>query len=172
VYPVFLIKASTGARREQGDAIRDEYDSIAERMAMPRCSLPPRIAPDRLPALAASTFRDRLLADLLAAAAPLVITLGSEAWDTLLAIPPLRARPPRARFEDLYTAQGSVGSLQINGREVTWLPLVHPGLLKGKADADTEVAPGKRTAGGWITLHARWAARLTGARHRETSGAG
>jgi hypothetical protein len=38
VYPVFLIKTTKGARREQGDAVREEYDSVAPRMAMPRCS--------------------------------------------------------------------------------------------------------------------------------------
>ncbi len=164
VYPVFLIKSSAAARREQGNAIRDEYDSIAERMGTPRCSLPPRIASHRLPLLAASTFGHRLVADLSAAAAPLVITLGREVWDTLLAISALNARPPRDRFEDLYTAYGSVGSLTVDGREVVWLPLVHPGLLKGKADPDADVPSGKRTGGGWMTLHARWAAQRTNER--------
>ncbi|HSY25231.1 MAG TPA: hypothetical protein VK841_24065, partial [Polyangiaceae bacterium] len=32
VYPVFLVKTSNGKRREQGDAIREEYDTIAARM--------------------------------------------------------------------------------------------------------------------------------------------
>jgi hypothetical protein len=161
VYPVFLIKEETGGRkkREQGDAIRDEYDSLAARMGFPTCSLPTRIPKAKLPALAASTFGERLIADLSAASAPLIITLGEEVWGTLLAIPPLRARPPRASFRDLYSdAYGAVGSLTVNDREVAWLPLVHPGLLKGKLDPAASVAPGRRSLDGWGTFHARWAA--------------
>ena len=159
VYPVFLVKTSSGRRREQGDAIRDEYDRIAPGMAVPASSLPARIPAAKLPGLAASTFGERLVADLSAAAAPLIVTLGKEVWETLLAIPLLRARPPRERFTDLYgEAYGAVGSITVNGRETTWLPLVHPGLLKGKADPAGEVSLAERTVKGWAILHARWAA--------------
>ena len=158
VYPVFLIKTSGGKRREQGAAIRDEYDSIAPRMEMPVSSLPDRMSAARLPALAASEFGERLVADLSASQAPLVITLGQEVWDTLLAIPSLHACPPRERFTELYgDSYGAIGSLTVNGREVAWLPLVHPGLLKGNADSTADVAPGARTVNGWATIHARWA---------------
>lgn len=169
VYPVFLIKASrsaatrsrTGkARREQGDAIRDEYDRIADRLGVSPCSLPARIPKARLPGLAASTFRERLVADLSAAEAPLVITLGEEVWATLLAIPALRARPPQDSFSMLYgSAYGSAGRITVNGREVTWLPLVHPGLLKGNLELEADVSAGPRTAKGWATLHGRWKRR-------------
>jgi hypothetical protein len=160
VYPVFLVKRATGGRREQGGAIREEYDSVAPRMGMPVCSLPSRIPSARLPGLAASAFGERLVADLSAAAAPLILTLGEEVWNTLLAIPSLRARPPRQNFSDLYgEAYGATGSLTVNGRQVGWLPLVHPGLLKGKAEPEAEVPSGARTVKGWATLHARWAAR-------------
>ena len=158
VYPVFLIKTSNGARREQGDAIRDEYDSVASQMGRQPCSLPARIPSSNLPALAASTFGARLVADLAAAAAPLIITLGEEVWATLLAIPSLHARPPAASFTDLYGDKyGARGAVTVNGREVAWLPLVHPGLLKGTADPAAGVATGARTVKGWATLHARWA---------------
>jgi hypothetical protein len=155
VYPVFLIKTSNGKKREQGDAIRDEYDSIAPRLGKQVCSLPQRIPSARLPGLAASAFGERLLADLSAAGAPLVITLGEEVWATLLAIPSLRARPPRERFTDLYgDAHGTTGSLTLKGREVAWLPLVHPGLLKGEPDPSADVPSGRRTVEGWTTFHA------------------
>jgi hypothetical protein len=158
VYPVFLVKTSNGKKREQGDAIRDEYDSIASRMGVPVSSLPERISAARLPPLAASTFGARLVADLTAAAAPLIITLGDEVWNTLLAIPYLRAHPPRETFTDLYgDAYGATGSLTVNGREVPWLPLVHPGLLMGEVDPEADVTPGARTVKGWATFHARWA---------------
>jgi hypothetical protein len=159
VYPAFLVKTSNGRRREQGDAIRDEYDSIARRMELPVSSLPPRMPAARLPARAASTFGGRLVADLSAAAAPLIITLGAEVWDTLVAIPSLHARHPREKLTDLYgDAYGTAGSLTVNGRQTVWLPLAHPGLLKGNADPGSEVTAGRRTANGWATLHARWAA--------------
>lgn len=159
VYPVFLVKTATGARREQGDAIREEYDSIAPRIGMPVCSLPTRISSAKLPGLAAAAFGGRLIADMSAASASLVITLGEEVWNTLLAIPSLRARHPSQTFSDLYgDAYGKTGSLTVNGREVAWLPLVHPGLLKGEAEPGAEVPSEGRTVRGWATLHARWAA--------------
>ena len=159
VYPVFLIKTSNGVRREQGDAIRDEYDTIAPSMAMPACTLPPRISSAKLPSLAANAFGNRLVEDLARAAAPLIITLGEEVWATLLAIPSLRARPPAASFTDLYgDSYGARGTLTVSGREVAWLPLVHPGLLKGTPDPGAVVAAGARTVKGWATVHAGWAA--------------
>jgi len=57
VYPVFLLKEGTGGKkkREQGDAIRDEYDSLAARMGFRACSLPTRIPKAKLPALQSSS---------------------------------------------------------------------------------------------------------------------
>jgi hypothetical protein len=148
VYPVFLVKSGGGSsRREQGDAIREEYDSIAERMGKARCTLPARIPSGELPTRAAHRFGARLTADLEAAAAPLVITLGREVWDTLLLLPALGARPPCARFDDLKSARyGERGSLQVGGCSVEWLALVHPGLLKGEASD-------------WAERHATWRER-------------
>jgi hypothetical protein len=167
VYPVFLVKTSSGKRREQGDAIRDEYDSIAPRMGLPVCSLPARIPSARLPALAAAAFGERLVADLSAAGAPLIITLGEEVWETLVAIPALRARPPLEKFTDLYgEAYGAMGSLTVNGREVAWLPLVHPGLLKGEPTPTSAVPSGARSVKGWATIHARWMASAPKTRQR------
>jgi hypothetical protein len=158
VFPVFQVKSSGGARREQGDAIRDEYDSVAARLGAPPCSLRARIPKSKLPAVAASTFGERLVADLAESEAPLIITLGDEVWATLLAIPSLRARPPANSFSDLYGERyGVLGSLMVRGREVAWLPMVHPGLLKGTGDVDTVIDPRTRSVQGWSALHARWA---------------
>lgn len=133
VFPVFMVKSGGTNRREQGDAIREAYDPIAERMGKARCTLPNRIDSADLPEKAAARFGPRLLRDLEASRAPLVITLGREVWETLVLLSPLAARPPCARFDDLNSKQyGARGSLQIAGRTVEWLPLVHPGLLKGK----------------------------------------
>lgn len=78
VFPVFQVKTSNGSKREQGDAIRDEYDRIAAQLGVQPSSLPARIPKSKLPAVAASTFGERLVADLSASEAPLVITLGDE----------------------------------------------------------------------------------------------
>lgn len=159
IFPVFLVKYSgpNAARRQQGDAIRQEYDALAEQMAMPSSSLPARYPSTRLPELAASMFGDRLAADLARASPKLVVTLGEEVWDTLLRLPEFAAVPPRPRFSDLRgEAYGSVGSIQVDGCRVPWLPLVHPGLLKGDRDAGAD-----RAGAGvhWSTLHHRWARR-------------
>lgn len=159
IFPVFLVKYSgpNATRRQQGDAIRLEYDALAARMAMPRSSLPSRYPSTRLPDLAASMFGDRLVADLAMASPELVVTLGEEVWVTLLRLPELAALPPRPHFSDLRgDAYGSTGSLNVNGRRIPWLPLVHPGLLKGGRESGVDTA----VAGlGWPSLHHRWASR-------------
>ena len=162
IYPVFLIKRSGstgggGRRREQGDAIRDEYDTIAGMLGRETCSLPGRISPGRLPAIAAATFGRRIVEDLAEASAPLVITLGEEVWRTFCAIPELKARSHVAHFSEMYGEQyGKMGLLTIGGRETDWLPLVHPGLLKGTTRDDFAVDMNKRSGDGWNALHARW----------------
>ncbi len=140
VYPVFQLESS----REQGDAIREEYDPLAHLMGFEACTLPARLSEHDLPRLAAERFGKRLLEDLAGAQPSLVITLGREVWATLQRLPQLRARPPVSEFDTLQSERyGSVGSLWINARRVDWLPLVHPGSL-GRPNA-------------WETLHAAWA---------------
>lgn len=147
VYPVFMVKRGGGASREQGDAIREDYDPIAERMGNARCTLPPRISSNQLPLQAATRFGQRLVDDLEASRTSLVITLGREVWDTLILLSAMNARPPCARFDDLNSEQyGARGSLKIGGRTVEWLPLVHPGLLKGDASE-------------WARRHSTWSER-------------
>jgi hypothetical protein len=144
VYPVFVVKSSNGARREQGDAIRQEYDPLAAAMGFLPSTLPPRPSEGELPRQAAERFGARLLEELAGADPSLVITLGREVWATLMRLPALRAQPPASEFDALKSDRyGTVGALKLNGRRVDWLPLVHPGLL-GRASE-------------WETLHASWA---------------
>ncbi len=166
VYPVFVVKTAgssstaRGRRREQADAIRDEYGSIAAHLNCPASSLPARPSPAQLPGLAVHHFGARLVADLERIDAPLVITLGKEAWATLLGIPQVHALGP-SNFDDLYgEGYGTCGSLMINARRVEWLPLVHPGLLKGKAGPDQPPDPARRSAAGWHAFHSRWVERV------------
>ena len=82
VYPVFVIKGTGGTgrgRREQGDAIRVEYDSIAENLGLPRSSIPARPTARRLVQDALTRLTSRIVQDLEAADAPRVVTLGDEA---------------------------------------------------------------------------------------------
>ena len=147
IYPVFMVKHSKARRREQGDAIHEEYNPIAQAMGFSRCSLPSRIPERELPLKAAERFGLRLLEELSAADPPLVITLGREVWSTLMHIEPLRARPPVGNFDGLKSSDdyGSLGDVLVSGRRVPWLPLVHPGLLGRPSE--------------WEMLHATWAAR-------------
>lgn len=165
IYPAFVVKHSNGKRREQGDAIQQEYNEIAEALAMPRSSLPTRPPATKLPSLAVDRFGPRVLADMQAADAPLVITLGDEVFQTLMALPQVVAQAPRTAagafadsLTDLYdNGYGNRGSLRVNDRSVEWLPLAHPGLLKGKPDPHLVLNRTRRTGAGWNTLHAEWA---------------
>jgi hypothetical protein len=86
-----------------------------------------------------------------------VITLGEEVWETFRRIPKLNAAPPKPRFADLYGADyGTTGSITVAGRKVTWRPLVHPGLLRGKTRSDAPIPSRPRTSADWAAVHARW----------------
>jgi len=164
VYPVFVTKSSsTGSRgrREQGNAIRDEYDAIADELGLPASSLPIRPTIRQLVTESLSRFQDHLLQALEAADAPLVITLGDEPFQVLSRIPALTPEPPADTIADLYGARyGERGYVTVNGRRVEWLPLVHPGLFNRNV-GQVEVNPARRTGPGWNWLHHEWATRLT-----------
>ena len=168
VCPVFHVKSAGRARtprkREQGDAIRDEYDAVAPLLGKLACTLPRRIPPARMPTVATENFRQRIANDLIENTAPIVVTLGEEVWATLLKLPELQPRSPVVEFSELYGDRyGETGSLTIAGRTATWLPLVHPGLLAGPAH-DVALEPWKRTPAGWNMLHSRWEQRLQSSR--------
>jgi hypothetical protein len=162
ICPVFFVKfagrRSATGRRQQGDAVSQEYNAIARQMSLPESTIPARPSAAKLPALVATQFADRLMADLRTAVADLVITLGEEVWATLLLLSELEPRSPVKTFRDLYGPRyGSTGSLVLAGRTVTWLPLVHPGLLSGAdPQAVDDIEPRRRTIAGWNTLHASW----------------
>lgn len=168
IYPAFVVKYGSGNRREQGDAIRQEYDSIAGKLRMPPSSIPERPGSSRLPALAVEVFADRIVGDLEAADAPVVVSLGEEAFQALRLLrqldastPPTTAGKPAESLTDLYdNGYGARGVLRINDRSVEWLPMAHPGLLKGRPSPDVLLDRTRRTGAGWNKLHARWA-RLT-----------
>lgn len=160
VCPIFFVKRSSGARREQGDAIRAAYDPIAERLGFPPCTLPSRPAPARLVNRAATEFADPLLTDLRDSGASMIVTLGAESLQTMRSIPDLHAEPPAASLGDIYDhgLYGRPGRLRIGGKTVDWLALVHPGLLKGRP-AERNTAPSRDvTPRGrdWNGAHLAW----------------
>ena len=95
IYPTFVVKYAGGKQREQGNAIEQEYDVIVEDLVMPRSSIPKRPAAVELPDVAVERFGDRIVADLEAAEAPLVITLGEEVSQTLIRLLQLGAAARR-----------------------------------------------------------------------------
>jgi hypothetical protein len=158
VCPVFFVKQGSGKRRGQGDAIATEFDGIAAELGHSQSSLPRRPSPKALVEMAITEFKQRLVSDLEAADAPAVITLGDEVLQVLRRIPELAPAPPADSLADLYPNRyGEEGTLRVNGRTVRWLPLVHPGLLRGTPAVDTSVPASPRTVDGWSVLHARWA---------------
>lgn len=162
ICPVFYVKhtnnTTNGHKREQGDAIRQEYDSIASYMSLSKSTLPSRPSNSQVPEIAAKIFASRLIHDLNHASSDLVITLGAEVWHAFLLIPELYAKPPVSQFNELYGSHyGSTGEVFVGGRRVTWLPLIHPGLINGNLLAiQHEFIEHKRTTVGWNNLHANW----------------
>ena len=149
VYPVYLIKrASTGSsRRQQGDAIDERFNAYIDYLpdtALGRpgpATLPTRPGPSDLPTAAADRFGPWIL-DLLRAVGPeLVVTLGQEPWTTLGLIPGLRMAHPCTDLAGTRTrGYGQPGTLNLDGQDIDWIPLAHPGLLNSPA-ADRGAPP-------------------------------
>lgn len=160
VYPIFVVKRSkSGKRREQGDAIADEYDAIARDLGKPKSTLLRRPSTQDFVAGALELFSHRIVDDLEVADAPLVISLGDEALRVLSQIPALQPKPPASTITETYGAEyGRAGSLTVSGSSVPWFALAHPGLLKGKPQ-HVLIDPAKRSGRGWNWLHEEWAAR-------------
>ena len=144
VCPIYFVKYGTPAKREQGDAIAAEYDAIAADLGFEPASLPKRQSAASLVKRASTEFADRTIADLEQADADLVVTLGNEALQALANIENLSPEAPAQNLQTLRddSRYGARGKLRVNGRDVDWLPLAHPGLLRGGSD--------------WDDLHLSW----------------
>jgi hypothetical protein len=164
VYPVYLVKrrgptALPKTGRQQGDAIDEVYGSSFAALApgptgpwLP-ASLPSRLRSDVLPRRAAERFGRWLLGILRTRTLEGVVTLGQEPWSTLELLEGLEVRAPAASLSATRTrGYGVPGSLALDGREVPWIPLAHPGLLR-QSDI------GK--PGSWAAVHGSWQSAST-----------
>jgi hypothetical protein len=142
VYPVFQVKRSgPGAQRaQQGDAIDQRFNPLADLLPATQsgpfepASLPTRIPPAVLPKAAAERFGDWILELLRTIRPDVVVTLGQEPWSTLALLPGVRVQHA---LPDLASTRapdyGRPGTLHLDGHEIRWIPLAHPGLLNGPA---------------------------------------
>jgi hypothetical protein len=162
IFPVFMVKNSPLARanakrpREQGAAIRDEYDPIAGMMGKHESTLPDRKTRTKLPRCAVADFGDKLVYEFVETKPKLVISLGEEVWEALRIWPRITFSHPATTFGDLKGPRyGARGEIIVGGHTSEWLPLVHPGLLRLKPDR--ELTP---DANCWEDHHLRWERQL------------
>jgi hypothetical protein len=124
---------SGGRKRQQADAIAQDYEPFARAAGLQPAQLPPRPGAEALVQLAINEHAPRLRHELAEAAAPVVVTLGEEARRVLLAIADETAGPPTEPLQSRRLAgqgadsYGAPGSVAVAGREMSWHALVHPG---------------------------------------------
>jgi hypothetical protein len=118
--PTYFIKPGSGGQAEAMAA----YDPFArsQNPPLPTADLPTRPPPRRLVHRAITEEGPALRAQLTDAAAPMVVTLGQEAADVLAGI--ADAEPVRLTPGDDY---GNLRSVTVDGRQMQWIPLIHPG---------------------------------------------
>jgi hypothetical protein len=119
--PTYFVKSGAGS---QGQAIREVYGPFAAAQCpmLPQADLPTRPSTLDLVQRAIVEEGATLRVQIAEAAAPIIVTLGQEAADVLCAL----ASVDRVLLvaEEGY---GSARPVTIAGREMRWIPLVHPG---------------------------------------------
>jgi hypothetical protein len=144
----FFIKFGHG-KRGQADAIAAGYAPFAAAAGLPKAKLPTRPKPAALVELAVRDHAQRLVAELAEAASSVVVTLGEEARQVLLALADAAEGPPTQPLEgrlfqgDAQVAYGEAGEARVGNLTFRWHALKHPG---------------QRTEP-WPTLHEAWVAR-------------
>ena len=160
VYPVYMVKRSSPEtkRQQQGDALDKKFNPLADRLPATAVgpagpsTLPTRIPPRALPASAVARFGGWLQELLRTLNPDTVITLGQEPWSALDLLPGVELRHHSPDLAATRTqGYGQPGTLHLDGRDVAWIPLAHPGLLQSPS------ADGRNPS--WQHVHAAWAAR-------------
>ena len=132
----------------QGYALDTVFSRFAAAAGLRPANLPTRPDRRRLVAVAVAEHADRLRAELIESAAPLVVTLGEEARQALALIADDSSGTPTealklARMDDRY---GSRGMIRIGRYSADWITIVHP--FQSNPD--------------WTALHNAWIARQYG----------
>ncbi|PPK70846.1 hypothetical protein V5P93_002708 [Actinokineospora auranticolor] len=129
--PTYFVK--TGPRQTRA---MNEYDRFALTTGLPLARLPRRPAKPDLVRVALRTEGRELLRQIREADAPVVITLGKEAADILAGLTGTDRVPFRVTGD-----YGSTRVVPLGGRELRWIPLIHPGTRHDVA---------------WRNCHTRW----------------
>ncbi|SMO58431.1 hypothetical protein SAMN06273567_102375 [Geodermatophilus aquaeductus] len=119
VLPFFHVHRGPGT---QGAAMAERYDVFAREHGLPEHLLPDRPSPARLVEQALRTESQRLVDELIESRSPLLVTLGDEALAVAAAL--LTGGLPRRLTR---TGYGSRHRVDLGGRTLDVLPLVHPG---------------------------------------------
>jgi uracil-DNA glycosylase len=130
------------ARLSEGQArrLKDTYNPVAALMGLPPCTLAP--APDEAEIVeeAKNAHLDRLREELRQCQPRTVITLGNAALRVMIML--LDDVEPFAPKDLVHAAYGRARSATFEGRQLKWLPLVHP-----RAGANIPA---------WVETHTRW----------------
>ena len=130
VVPWFFVKKGANS---QGEAMSTRFAPKAELIGVHEGSLPKRPTTRQLVEIAASDERrDSLRQEILDARAPLIITLGQEALDSVRAVAD-EITGVQARLQP--GGYGRAGHVVIAGTRTTFMPLVHPGFRRQITDA-------------------------------------
>ena len=131
VVPWFFVKSGRGSK---GEAIKQRFEPFGIENGVDPGSLPPRPTPHQLVEIARSdNRRDSLRAEILEADAPVVVTLGQEALDSVRAVTD-RCAGVQSRLAP--AGYGTRGEVVIGSTTFELLPLAHPGFVRQTTRAD------------------------------------
>ncbi len=147
--PFYFIKSGSG---EQGNAIRKKWQPLADEHGWPGGDLPKRPTPQTLVHMAEDKARG-LEAEIASGKPTAIVTLGQEAAVALGRVVEVINPPPCLLLKAHDDTYGDPGTVVLDGREVTWIPLAHPGAT-GRNNTD------------WHTAHTAWKNEIT-AQHGE-----
>lgn len=146
VEPYYLVKRGRrGKKREQGDAIDEDYAPlVASDANLLPAEIPAWLDIDEIAGWGLMHRRDALRREILESEAELVITLGEAARRVVAGVADVASGGVCVRLEEKMTGYGEPGRLEIGARSMRWLALIHPGQNKP----------------GWKEQRRRWIDRL------------
>ena len=131
-------------QQRQASRIADTYVPNEAALGLPSAKISPHPGEAQIVTEALATQRPRLLAELDEAMPEQVVTLGNAALRVFATLIDPSANPPPAFLT--RSSYGEPMTVEVNGRSMSWLPLIHPGARFG---SDPQSWPG---------THQRWIA--------------